>query len=44
MSLARAIETGNVAELPGRRDEDWRWTDLKGLIQSSYPMFWEVDR
>ena len=19
-------------------------TDLKGLIQSSYPMFWEVDR
>ena len=33
MSLARAIETGDLAELPSRRDEDWRWTDLKGLIR-----------
>jgi len=33
MSLARAIETGDVAELPSRRDEDWRWTDLRGLIR-----------
>jgi Fe-S cluster assembly protein SufD len=33
MSLARAIETGNLAELPSRRDEDWRWTDLRGLIR-----------
>jgi Fe-S cluster assembly protein SufD len=33
MSLARAIETGDLAELPSRRDEDWRWTDLKGLLR-----------
>ena len=33
MSLATAIRTGDVAELPGRRDEDWRWTDLRGLIR-----------
>ncbi len=32
-SLARAIETGDVAELPSRHDEDWRWTDLAGLIR-----------
>ncbi len=33
MSLARAIETGDLSELPSRRDEDWRWTDLRGLIR-----------
>ena len=33
MSLARAIETGDVALLPSRRDEAWRWTDLRGLIR-----------
>jgi Fe-S cluster assembly protein SufD len=33
-SLARAIETGDLAELPSRREEDWRWTDLRGLIRS----------
>ncbi len=33
MSLARAIETGDVTVLPGRRDEDWRWTDLRGLVR-----------
>ncbi|HXQ13934.1 MAG TPA: Fe-S cluster assembly protein SufD [Caulobacteraceae bacterium] len=33
MSLARAIETGDLAQLPSRRDEDWRWTDLRGLIR-----------
>lgn len=33
MSLARAIATGDVALLPSRRDEDWRWTDLRGLIR-----------
>jgi Fe-S cluster assembly protein SufD len=37
MSLARAIETGDVAELPSRRDEDWRWTDLRGLIRQLPP-------
>ena len=35
MSLARAIETGDLAELPSRRDEDWRWTDLRGLIRQA---------
>lgn len=34
MSLAKAIETGDVAELPSRRDEDWRWTDLRGLVRA----------
>ncbi|HEX6861125.1 MAG TPA: Fe-S cluster assembly protein SufD [Caulobacteraceae bacterium] len=34
MSLATAILTGDVAELPSRRDEDWRWTDLRGLIRA----------
>lgn len=33
MSLARAISTGDVAQLPSRRDEGWRWTDLRGLIR-----------
>jgi Fe-S cluster assembly protein SufD len=33
MSLARAIETGDLAQLPSRREEDWRWTDLRGLIR-----------
>jgi Fe-S cluster assembly protein SufD len=34
MSLARAIRTGDLAELPSRRQEDWRWTDLRGLIRA----------
>ncbi|WP_372786162.1 Fe-S cluster assembly protein SufD [Phenylobacterium sp.] len=33
MSLAAAIRDRDVAELPGKRDEDWRWTDLRGLIR-----------
>lgn len=37
MSLARAIETGDVAELPSRRDEDWRWSDLRGLVRAIPP-------
>ena len=37
MSLARAIYTGIVAELPSRHDEDWRWTDLRGLIRTMPP-------
>lgn len=37
MSLATAIETGDLAQLPSRRDEDWRWTDLRGLIRSMPP-------
>jgi Fe-S cluster assembly protein SufD len=35
--LARAIETGDLAELPSRRDEDWHWTDLRGLIREAPP-------
>ena len=33
MSLASALRDRDVAELPSRRDEDWRWTDLRGLIR-----------
>jgi Fe-S cluster assembly protein SufD len=33
MSLASAIRTRDVAELPSRRDEDWRWSDLRALIR-----------
>ncbi|WP_293678922.1 Fe-S cluster assembly protein SufD [uncultured Phenylobacterium sp.] len=33
MSLASALKTRDVTELPGKRDEDWRWTDLRGLIR-----------
>jgi Fe-S cluster assembly protein SufD len=34
MSLASAIRTRDASELPGRRDEDWRWTDIRGLIRN----------
>ena len=34
MSLALALKTGDVSRLPSRRDEDWRWTDLRGLIRA----------
>ena len=34
MSLASAICDRDVGELPGKRDEDWRWTDLRGLIRA----------
>jgi Fe-S cluster assembly protein SufD len=33
VSLASAIRTRDLAELPGRRDEDWRWSDLRALIR-----------
>lgn len=33
MSVAPAIRTRDATELPGKRDEDWRWTDLRGLIR-----------
>jgi Fe-S cluster assembly protein SufD len=33
LSLASAIRDRDVAELPGKRLEDWRWTDLRGLIR-----------
>jgi Fe-S cluster assembly protein SufD len=34
MSLAAAIATRDADALPSRRDEDWRWTDLRGLIRT----------
>jgi len=33
MTLARAIVTGDLAELPSRRQEDWRWSDIRGLLR-----------
>lgn len=38
MSVSQAIAAGDVALLPSRRDEDWRWTDLRGLIRAMPPM------
>lgn len=38
MSLATAIKTGDPTQLPSRRDEDWRWTDLRGLIRQIPPL------
>jgi Fe-S cluster assembly protein SufD len=37
LSIASAIRDRDVAELPSRRDEDWRWTDLRGLIRNLPP-------
>lgn len=37
MTLAAAIRARDPAELPSRRDEDWRWTDLRGLIREVPP-------
>ena len=37
MSLMRAIETGDASLLPGRRDEGWRWSDLKGVVPAMQP-------
>jgi Fe-S cluster assembly protein SufD len=34
MSLARAISSGDLAELPSRRQEDWRWSDIRGLVRA----------
>lgn len=37
MSLAAALADRDVALLPSRRDEDWRWTDLRGLLRTLPP-------
>jgi Fe-S cluster assembly protein SufD len=37
MTLASALKTGDLTQLPSRRDEDWRWTDLRGLIRTVPP-------
>jgi Fe-S cluster assembly protein SufD len=33
LSVTAAIRDRDVTELPSKRDEDWRWTDLRGLIR-----------
>jgi len=33
LTLASALRARDVAELPSKRDEDWRWTDLRGLLR-----------
>jgi Fe-S cluster assembly protein SufD len=37
MSLAEALTTGDLSRLPSRRDEDWWWSDLRGLIRAAPP-------
>ena len=37
MSLASALRTRDLAELPNRRQEGWRWTDLAGQLRSLPP-------
>ena len=34
MSLMRALETRDASLLPGRRDEAWRYSDLKGVLRA----------
>ena len=34
MTLSTALKTGDLTALPSRRDEDWRWTDLRGLLRT----------
>jgi Fe-S cluster assembly protein SufD len=33
LNLTAAIRERDAAQLPGKRDEAWRWTDLRGLIR-----------
>ncbi len=35
MNLATAIRARKLEDLPGKRDEAWRWTDLRGLIRTA---------
>ena len=34
MSLMKAIEQRDASLLPGRRDEDWRWSDLRSVVRA----------
>lgn len=43
MNLTAAIRERDPAQLPGKRDEDWRWTDLRGLIRQVPPPSGAVD-
>jgi Fe-S cluster assembly protein SufD len=33
VTLSGALKTRDVGQLPSKRDEDWRWTDLRGLLR-----------
>ena len=33
MSLTTALKSGDAGLLPSKRDEDWKWTDLRGLLR-----------
>jgi Fe-S cluster assembly protein SufD len=37
VNVASAIRARDATALPGKRDEDWRWTDLRGLIRQVPP-------
>jgi Fe-S cluster assembly protein SufD len=37
LTLSTALKTGDLTALPSRRDEDWRWTDLRGLLRTLPP-------
>ena len=37
MSVLSAIRSGDATQLPSRRDEDWRWTDLRALVRQAPP-------
>jgi Fe-S cluster assembly protein SufD len=37
VTLSTALKTGDLTALPSRRDEDWRWTDLRGLLRALPP-------
>jgi len=43
LSVASAIRSRDAAALPGKRDEAWRWTDLRGLIRQVPEPSVEVD-
>ncbi|MFC3069906.1 Fe-S cluster assembly protein SufD [Phenylobacterium soli] len=43
MSVASAIRERDASQLPGKRDENWRWTDLRGLIRETPPASAAVD-
>jgi Fe-S cluster assembly protein SufD len=43
LNLTAAIRERDPAQLPGKRDEDWRWTDLRGLIRVVPPASEPVD-
>jgi len=43
LSVASAIRKRDPSALPGKRDEDWRWTDLRGLLRQLPPPSDAVD-